>query len=945
MKIDIVERYLNELNLKRFQITDIKSGFSGVFDSVQTAVDAVKRYEVGRTDRSLYVTLNEVSERFFTQQKREGEGIRKRKHSATDSDIAERKNILIDFDPERMKGTPATPEQKTDCLKIAKAVSDLLKEKLGCAPFMGCDSGNGIHLYFRASGDCPVDGLEVPFLLSQVSAFVSETFPDCGIDVDCSVGNPARLARIAGIDNDKTETQIQTKILKTQKGEALNLALLTAKAEARLKEIKELRAQRLKDCPEGEDTEEKIRSALNAIDADCSHREWIQILYALKAWHPEKGEGIAREWSETGSSFNHSAETQIQKVFYDPFPPDRITVATLFHHAKESGWTPPRDERARDYFKGVELPKETALPDMPDVFPEILKAKANEIAQGTGIPAYASLSASLSIVSALICDKVQVTVAPSWKEKLVWNSVLVADSGKRKSSMMRSLLEPVQTSIREKMEDYHARQAVYLAKKSEMEKTLAKDIKDMPNPENHVKQIQSEIESYRPAFPNFLIQDATPEAFLATLEATKDRRGITKLMLTTDEGQQAFNAFTGHYAKGQTNNAIYLQGHDGASYTGNRKTSGYKYLPEIYCPVLVTVQPEIIRNATATHAEILNGQGLFPRLELIPHGRKETGFASVLATGKNGKAYADFIKDMDSIDLDFLPDFETCFSLKFDAEGLARFGHYFDAMEKRESIQDALTLWRSKAGGKLVRLCGLLHLMHGNRIADGITAGTVENAYALLTWFEAVRMAFHSQTDRSTEKHVEYFCELLEKGKDSFRARNFCQKWRHTAREAEDILERMEAQGFICESGRKGRTVWYAINPALSGDAPATVEAVENKPPEIATDTPRARREPNEGQKMTVDAGETGSLFEKMGMDTTPDPEPEDMPNVQADEPYDPDAPLVFEPYEKDRNPDPHPDPHPDTEDLDGWLDPEEPEDIPPDVWEAMDKECRRKTA
>lgn len=114
MKIDEVEKYLTELKLARFQITDIKSGFSGVFEDVQTAVDAVKRYQVGSTDRSLYVTLNDVSERFYDQQKAEGEDIRKRKHSATDSDISARRNILIDFDPARKKGTPATPEQKAE---------------------------------------------------------------------------------------------------------------------------------------------------------------------------------------------------------------------------------------------------------------------------------------------------------------------------------------------------------------------------------------------------------------------------------------------------------------------------------------------------------------------------------------------------------------------------------------------------------------------------------------------------------------------------------------------------------------------------------------------------------------------------------------------------------------------------------------------------------------
>jgi hypothetical protein len=119
--------------------------------------------------------------------------------SARDSDIRQRANYLIDFDPVRPSGVAATDEERRYAYATALRVQEYLHGEGWPEPII-LDSGNGFHLIYR--GDrCNPASEQWHTLLSYLDA----TFGNERVSVDTSVYNPARVSRLPGTWNRKGE--------------------------------------------------------------------------------------------------------------------------------------------------------------------------------------------------------------------------------------------------------------------------------------------------------------------------------------------------------------------------------------------------------------------------------------------------------------------------------------------------------------------------------------------------------------------------------------------------------------------------------------------------------------------------------------------------------------------------------------------------------------------
>jgi hypothetical protein len=93
------------------------------------------------------------------------------------------------------------------------------------------------------------------------------------------------------------------------------------------------------------------KEALFAIDSDCSRADWLNCAAALKhQFSPHRAEEafeLFDEWSETGKKYGGEDETRAAWKSLRPSPIGRlpVTIRTLFHKAKESGWN---DKRVRE---------------------------------------------------------------------------------------------------------------------------------------------------------------------------------------------------------------------------------------------------------------------------------------------------------------------------------------------------------------------------------------------------------------------------------------------------------------------------------------------------------------------------------------------------------------------------------------------------------------------
>ena len=106
------------------------------------------------------------------------------------------------------------------------------------------------------------------------------------------------------------------------------------------------------DIPPEDDTEEEypvetrsypppsgalIESALEYIDPDLPRNDWRDCVFAIRSTGLQEARQIAEDWSRKGDKFDQS---EFDKLWNGPERTEgvRITIATLFHHAKQNGW-------------------------------------------------------------------------------------------------------------------------------------------------------------------------------------------------------------------------------------------------------------------------------------------------------------------------------------------------------------------------------------------------------------------------------------------------------------------------------------------------------------------------------------------------------------------------------------------------------------------------------
>jgi hypothetical protein len=83
------------------------------------------------------------------------------------------------------------------------------------------------------------------------------------------------------------------------------------------------------------DEEERIRDAIFAINSD-DRDTWLQIGMALKDHVGDGGRALWDQWSRGSNKYNERDQDRTWKSFKR----NGITIATLFHHAQQSGWRP-----------------------------------------------------------------------------------------------------------------------------------------------------------------------------------------------------------------------------------------------------------------------------------------------------------------------------------------------------------------------------------------------------------------------------------------------------------------------------------------------------------------------------------------------------------------------------------------------------------------------------
>jgi len=107
-----------------------------------------------------------------------------------------------------------------------------------------------------------------------------------------------------------------------------------------------------------------VAAALDTLNPACGYQDWLAVGMALKDWDEVAGLPLWDAWSRKSPEKYESGQCADK---WGTFSGSGITVGTLFHMAKERGWTPPQAVEIRDSIiatltgKGPEFKKTAAI--------------------------------------------------------------------------------------------------------------------------------------------------------------------------------------------------------------------------------------------------------------------------------------------------------------------------------------------------------------------------------------------------------------------------------------------------------------------------------------------------------------------------------------------------------------------------------------------------------
>lgn len=205
---------------------------SGLFDSSETAIPALREAWKNWPEANFYYTLNPINPTSaYAHSTPRNRIIAHPKVTARDADILARTLYLIDVDPVRESGRASTMRQRSLARELTRQVRSFLADGGWPTPTL-VSSGNGYHLLYKADRCQPQTPHLQAALVSLAGRFDTES-----VKIDRCVHNAARISRLPwtfnrkGLDTPETPHRL-AKVLKLGSPHPVSEAALAALAPA-----------------------------------------------------------------------------------------------------------------------------------------------------------------------------------------------------------------------------------------------------------------------------------------------------------------------------------------------------------------------------------------------------------------------------------------------------------------------------------------------------------------------------------------------------------------------------------------------------------------------------------------------------------------------------------------------------------------------------------------
>lgn len=343
-------------------------------------------------------------------------------------------------------------------------------------------------------------------------------------------------------------------------------------------------------------------------------------------------------------------------------------------------------------------------------------------------------------------------------------SVVIAESGERKTAVLNLLQKPIQDFQKKQLKNYEDKVRVYeadLQAWAAIKKTITRQIRKNIEKEEDSAYEQGKLREHYinkpkpPKRPKLLYSDATPEAMVQGLVDSIGTSG-----LISDEGGVIFNG------RAMGNTPLLNQLWDGGSVDVERKGHRLNIDDARLMTLIITQKNELIL-FRKKHGARVQGNGFFARclwsVTTSTQGmRTHQSDVSVDTAALDG-----FYKRVEELLELTLSGTSPCV-LHFSADADRRFALYQNQIEQRILIEkgghDALPGILSKLPENVVRLATLLHFFYKFE-GDEINKETLEHVFKIVEYYyqQAVRILTASLS--SEEEDAEKLREWLMTGR------------------------------------------------------------------------------------------------------------------------------------------------------------------------------------
>ncbi len=399
--------------------------------------------------------------------------------------------------------------------------------------------------------------------------------------------------------------------------------------------------------------------------------------------------------------------------------------------------------------------EEYKLPPFPiESLPTPLRKYVSAVANNTSTPVDMAAVSALAIASLAVQKKFVIQGKPGWVEPLNIYILIIANSGERKSAIIRAMTKPItqyEAEVNERRKPEIAKQEAQL---SFLKKQI--DKLEKQNKEQEAQKLMlkcRELENKRMKLLRLTVDDVTPEALTSVLA---DNYGAATI-LSTEGG--IFDILNGRYSDSISIDTV-LKAHSGDSIRVDRKGRERETIEHPALTILISAQENVLEgliNNEAFKSRGLTARWLYCKPESMMGTRP---FATPAIPVQLENAYNKLVSDMLRIPLDK----DKASTIKLDIESTNSIESFHNWLEPqlREDLKH-LGGWAGKLIGATLRIVGILHCIENKKSSADVLVSktTMERAVSIAKYF--LEHAKYVHSIMGTDKTLKGAKDILRK--------------------------------------------------------------------------------------------------------------------------------------------------------------------------------------